>query len=212
MIWSPGSEHLYGNERSAWSHSWIAFDGTSARSLIAGSAVPVDDVVPCGIGIAQDHFTAILREMVEPARPDPVIIRNLLDNWLRTTARAMSEPVPGRPVPAAFLAVRRRFEERCDEPIDLTSIARQLRLSRWHLCRVYRRWFGASPMEDLQRFRMQRAGLLARDPDISVAEIAKRSGYPDPFHFSKQFKKHYGASPTRFRHTLWGEPVRVRAV
>jgi AraC-like DNA-binding protein len=204
VIWPPGRPHAYGNERASWNHSWVVFDGPGARTAIAGSRIPLDSVVPTGIGLAQEHLARILGEMLEPLRPDPMIVRGLLDIWLRAAARAMSDRRAALAIPDEFQALRRHLEEHCDEDIRLPAIARRARLSRWHLCRAYRRWFGVAPMEDLQRIRMQRAGLLARDPALAVGEIARRSGYSDAFHFSKQFKKHYGSSPSAFRRSLWG--------
>jgi AraC-like DNA-binding protein len=205
VIWPPGREHAYGHELASWNHSWMAFDGPGAQAAIAAARIPLDTVIPTGIGLAQEHFARILGEMLEPSRPDAAIIRGLVGVWLLAAARAMSDRHAALAVPDEFLSLRRHLEEHCGEDIRLPAIARRTRLSRWHLCRAYRRWFGVAPMEDLQRIRMQRAGLLARDPTLAVGEIARRCGYPDAFHFSKQFKKHYGSSPSAFRRSLWGE-------
>ena len=47
---------------------------------------------------------------------------------------------------------------------------------------------------------MHQAAYLLRDQNLAVKEVARSVGYRDPFAFSKLFKKHFGSTPSAYRH------------
>ena len=49
------------------------------------------------------------------------------------------------------------------------------------------------------RFRMARAAQLLRENELSVGEVARSCGYPDPLTFSKAFKRTMGVTPSQYR-------------
>ena len=51
----------------------------------------------------------------------------------------------------------------------------------------------------LNSLRVTRAKALLRESEKSLAEIAKASGYSDPFYFSKVFKRLVGETPSEYR-------------
>lgn len=58
---------------------------------------------------------------------------------------------------------------------------------------------GRSPHQYLIDLRLAEGAKLLRASRLSVKEIADRSGFPDPFHFSKIFRSKTGVSPQQFR-------------
>jgi transcriptional regulator GlxA family with amidase domain len=54
-------------------------------------------------------------------------------------------------------------------------------------------------MRYLRRLRLARAAGYLRDTDLSLAEIARRTGYDSEVSLSKAFKRVYGDSPGRYR-------------
>jgi AraC-like DNA-binding protein len=75
-------------------------------------------------------------------------------------------------------------------------------MSAPHFYARFREVFGLPPMECLIRYRLQHAAWLLTDKNLQVAEVARRSGYEDPFHFSKVFKKRFGRSPCAWRESF----------
>lgn len=47
---------------------------------------------------------------------------------------------------------------------------------------------------------MARARELLAASDLTVAAVATIVGYNDPFHFSRQFRRQNGCSPSEYRH------------
>ncbi|WP_409343299.1 helix-turn-helix domain-containing protein [Paenibacillus sp. MBLB4367] len=68
-----------------------------------------------------------------------------------------------------------------------------------YLCQVFKRYAGTSIHHYVQQLRVQRAKHLLHNTAKSVQEIARDVGYPDPFYFSRIFKKIEGVAPQRFR-------------
>ncbi|WP_163540219.1 helix-turn-helix transcriptional regulator, partial [Klebsiella pneumoniae] len=80
-------------------------------------------------------------------------------------------------------------------------------LSSYHWHRIYRAIYGETAAQTVKRLRLHRAAGDIVETDLSVGEIAKRSGYPNVQSFNRIFKAAYGMPPARYRkegsHTLF---------
>ena len=64
-----------------------------------------------------------------------------------------------------------------DRPLTIDELAAAAHWSRFHMMREFKALHGISPYEYLQRRRTQTASRLLCSTDLSVAEIAERSGF-----------------------------------
>lgn len=200
VIWDRGMGHHYGSETGAWRHSWLHCGGGLAEQLIRKSGLACDHLIAnCSAPFAAG-LEGLYEEQIQPS-PDPAILRNLFENMLRrmTRATASSRPVQ---IPERLLRAKRLIEAGYTTPLCLAELATAARLSPSHFSAEYRRHFGISPIQDQTRLRMREADYLLQDSNLSISEIAERVGYPDIFHFSKQFKRHHGQSPSEFRKSV----------
>ena len=55
------------------------------------------------------------------------------------------------------------------------------------------------------RFRMERAARMLQEESLTVGEIARSCGYPDPLTFSKAFKRTLGMTPSQYRREKHGQ-------
>ncbi|MBQ9828155.1 MAG: helix-turn-helix transcriptional regulator, partial [Lachnospiraceae bacterium] len=53
--------------------------------------------------------------------------------------------------------------------------------------------------EHLTSIRMRRAKTLLKNGNMSIENVAFTAGYQNAEHFSRQFKKMYGMSPSSYR-------------
>ncbi len=67
-----------------------------------------------------------------------------------------------------------------------------------HLCRVFRRVFGVSPLQYCQQSRLEHAKHLLAAGGRSVKQVATELQFRDPAYFSRVFKRHTGQSPRAF--------------
>jgi AraC-like DNA-binding protein len=67
-----------------------------------------------------------------------------------------------------------------------------------HLRRIFRERVGTSPKHYLTGLRMERAKELLR-MGSSVKQVAAEVGFADPYHFSREFRRTQGVSPSGFQ-------------
>ncbi|WP_199454975.1 AraC family transcriptional regulator [Vibrio owensii] len=84
----------------------------------------------------------------------------------------------------------------------IAEMAKQCFISEEQFNRLSKQLFNMSPRSKLIELRMHKAADLLQYPAWSVAMIANRLGYRDPYNFTHRFKKFYGTSPTRYRKRL----------
>ena len=88
---------------------------------------------------------------------------------------------PGSPHTVALLA-------------DASLMSRSAFAERFHEA------FGVPPMRFLHDVRLRRAAeLLQKNPELAVDQVARLVGFTSRSHFSREFKRRFGASPAAFR-------------
>lgn len=100
----------------------------------------------------------------------------------------------------AALRVRQYLQEHYMEQVSLSSLAALAGMDPASFTKVFRSCCGEPPMKYLISLRIDAAGkLLEEHPMLGVRTVGEMVGYPDPFHFSKTFKKITGLSPSEYR-------------
>ena len=77
--------------------------------------------------------------------------------------------------------------------------ARAAGLNVRYISRLFKRYINLSPHEYLMRLKLNRAGTLLLSTDLPVGRIAGLVGFDDQYHFSRNFRKHHGLSPAKYR-------------
>ena len=86
--------------------------------------------------------------------------------------------------------------------LSVAAIAHAVGLSASRFAWLFPRWGGYAPMEYQRRLRVAEARRLLADPAQGVAEVGRRCGFADPYHFSRVFRRIDGLSPQRYRAAL----------
>lgn len=202
VLWPPGAPQFYswGGEPDVEPHSWIHAEGAWIAAQVEDTGLPTNRPIQLADGSTfVSALEAIMDEMTRHDDPDPVILRNLFQNWARSTARALNERDPERRVPAGLVRVRAHLDEHFTATPVLDRLAEIAGMSRSHLCHQFRRHFGTTISRYAIRKRMSTAERLLYDMAMRPGDIARAVGYPDIYQFSKQFKKSFGTSPTKYR-------------
>jgi transcriptional regulator GlxA family with amidase domain len=75
-------------------------------------------------------------------------------------------------------------------------------MSRSAFAATFRQLTGVSPMRYVIRCRLGRAASCLSDGGLSVAEIARRTGYDSESAFTKAFTRQFGMPPSAYRRSL----------
>lgn len=87
----------------------------------------------------------------------------------------------------------------CDQPFTTKRLCGETGLSPSRLHALFREVTGLSPMQYVQRTRLSRAQYLLTVTDMKVSAVGAAVGIPDPYHFSRLFRRAVGVSPTTYR-------------
>lgn len=85
--------------------------------------------------------------------------------------------------------------------LDMTcaELAEECGFSESHFRRLWKEWYGVSPMEYKKELRVQCAKiLLSYDTYTNIKQVAESVGYDDPNYFARIFKQSVGMSPTEY--------------
>ncbi|SFJ94965.1 AraC family transcriptional regulator [Caulobacter sp. UNC279MFTsu5.1] len=85
------------------------------------------------------------------------------------------------------------------DPIRLSRIADECRLSPSYFARAFKQTYGVTPHQWLCRMRVEKAKTMLLDPDLSIADIALDCGFADQSHLTRVFHRQAGAPPARWR-------------
>lgn len=82
---------------------------------------------------------------------------------------------------------------------DIDKFMQYCQVSKSQLFRLFQNTFGQSPLKWLKNYRLYQARRLLVETNESVSRIAGQVGYNDPLHFSRDFNRATGMSPSDFR-------------
>lgn len=153
-------------------------------------------------------LTAVVEAVDDGSEIGQLEARLSLERALLALLRSGQAAAPGRTAHGSMHGWRRieralrQIETRFDEPLTSDELAGTAGMSVSHFNRLFRQWVGQAPMNHLRQTRVARARTLLADPDLSVKQIAARTGFADPYHFSKVFRQVDGLPPTQYREAL----------
>ena len=85
------------------------------------------------------------------------------------------------------------------QKLSLDLLAQKFNLSKYYLCKLFKNSFGYTFSDFLNHVRITEACKLLESSDLSVAEIAQKTGYSDIAYFCRVFKKIIGISALKYR-------------
>lgn len=108
-------------------------------------------------------------------------------------------PDPHGPDMQMAQAVIELIQKRYGENLTLSELAAELKVSPYHLQRVFKRTTGHTPAKQLLQTRMSEAKRLLTATELPIAELAAQVGFRTASHFTAVFKKEAGCTPHEYR-------------
>ncbi len=197
---------------------WVWFDGTGLEEICADLRVEEEAIFR---GMNRSHVRELFSQLaatLERERPGyQVQLSALLGTLLAELCRVRPLPVLlGRgPSPVALspavrkvlTTVARKYGRRW----TIKELSQRSGLSMYYFFRTFRREVGYTPMQYLNRYRVEQAKMLLTATKVHVDEIARQVGIPNRKHFTKVFHQLTRASPREFRARMGYGDQRVRS-
>jgi AraC-like DNA-binding protein len=170
--------------------------GTATRETVPAF------VLDCDAGIA-DALERLLRTLADPLDRKllaPLVIDELLFRLLRTDAAAAVRAGVGSAGDAARIIEAMRFiRQNHAEKLNVQRLARATAMSPSHFAHRFRAIARVSPMRYLRYVRLDAARARLLENGARVSEVAINVGFESPAHFTREFKRRFGVSPSKSR-------------
>ncbi len=108
------------------------------------------------------------------------------------------QPSEGLP-PFRLRKVLSYIEEHLTEDLKLGELADVAGMSKYHFSRLFKDAVGVPPYRYVVQQRVAEAQSLLLRTDLSVAQIALKTGFSSQSHLSTSFREHTGTTPLAFR-------------
>lgn len=95
--------------------------------------------------------------------------------------------------------ILRYVEENYSAPISMNDLSEVTGLSADYMTRRFKSVLNMTPSEYVRKFRIARAMELLCTSELSVSEVASRTGFSDVSLFSRVFKQAVGLPPAHYR-------------
>jgi len=106
--------------------------------------------------------------------------------------------------PEAVANAKRFVQAHAEEEITLEQVLRQVHVSRFYFCKLFKRVTGMTLTDYISRVRIERAKTLLVDPSRRISEVVFASGFGSIPQFNSVFKRLVGMPPTEYRASLRG--------
>lgn len=97
------------------------------------------------------------------------------------------------------------IQEHYMEDITLRTLADEFHLSEKYISRYFKEHFCLTFSHYLNHLRLTGAQRLLETTELSVTDIALRSGFSSVSYFIRMFKECYGVSPLKYRKSVYRE-------
>ena len=89
-------------------------------------------------------------------------------------------------------------ENYTSESLKIDELSALCDITPEYFRKIFKSFYGISPIKYINNLKITRAKELLESKLYSVSEVATQSGYNELCHFSREFKKHTGFSPSEF--------------
>jgi AraC-like DNA-binding protein len=170
-------------------------------ALRGHAAVKAIDVSPLDSGLldAVTRLVGLLDSPAEEARfLRPLVTREIVYRLLRGEQGGRLHHVAalgghGHRIVRALERLRKDF----DRPLRVKEVAREVGMSVSSFHHHFRAVTAMSPLQFQKRMRLQEARRLMLGEYLDAASAGYRVGYGDPSHFTREYKRLFGAPPAR---------------
>jgi len=192
-----------------WMYRWVAFRGEGAAALLQSAGLTPDcPVARTGGSLRPGRRIRAIERAFQRRSPGAALeacgqLLLLLAAYRDLLAAGIPHGgglAASTQVEAAVRQAIQYLSTQFAEPVSIGLMAQTLGYNRAYLSKLFKRETGVTPVTFLLRLRLDNARRLLRERlDLTTSQIAASVGFQDPLHFSKQFHRQYGQSPSEYR-------------
>ncbi|MDQ3634252.1 MAG: AraC family transcriptional regulator [Acidobacteriota bacterium] len=102
-----------------------------------------------------------------------------------------------------ILFLKKQFIENLQHHWTVEEMAEAVELSPSHLQKLFKANIGIPPICYLRELRLEKASDLLENTFLRLKQIGVEIGMINDSHFTRDFKKKFGVTPTQYRKNYW---------
>lgn len=189
----------YANSENPWSILWLHFNSSLTEHFPIDSLTLMDFSSPEKNDLLQRHFIDLFNIAEKDYSLGNMICITQLLTLILTEAYLLEDGSSYDKQNQYLTRCIHYMNEHIDRDVSLDELADYLTISPSYLSRIFRKHTEKSPIHFFIQLKMNQACKYLELTDLKIYEIAKKVGYPDPYYFSRIFKRTIGTSPKAYR-------------
>lgn len=201
ILIKSGTPHVLRAASDIYINDWCSFVlADDEKDIFCGSSIPMNQIF-CSPNTL--FCTKIIRLMENEFIGQSYLRSNNLSLFFKILLNKYYEiaydPNLNKPYYTPLTALRNRIYDEPLQEYSVDKLADELHLSKPYFHRLYKQYFGVSPISDILTVKTEYAKRLLSSTNYPISVISEKLGYPNESQFIKQFKKRTGKSPLKFR-------------
>lgn len=191
--------HYYKTKKNTWRHADLHIWGNYADFFFQENMLDRSPVFHCKDNLLfQQQLEKILRYQTSNIPNWAFYVSHEIENLLFLLLE-WTIPVQDNQIPETLSMLRIYLDHHFQTELSLDDMARFSGISKYHLCRQFKKCFGYSPLEYILELRISRAKMLLQTSTIPSYKICTLIGFSNEANFIRHFKKATGMTPGQYR-------------
>ncbi|NLI94947.1 MAG: AraC family transcriptional regulator [Erysipelotrichaceae bacterium] len=200
FFFAPHEKPVYHpSPTNPWTYIWVGFSGDVAEEILKLSGINKENAIYTDKDKTLiPFFEQVYKYYSEAGALDlrALGIFYVILGSLEAREDEFSKlPLPLRKVQAGVEYIENNFQHK----VSVQDIADNVGITPNYLSAIFVEHLGLSPKQYLTNLKMEKAIDLLLNNNDPIKDIAKAVGYDNALHFSGEFKKHTGQSPSIYR-------------
>lgn len=192
-----GSNHIYySNPDNHFERIWLNFKGELAKAFLTVYQLESVFVFP---GLDTYAMLAQLQQVCRE-NTDPIVYQTQTSRLFLELIQFLAPfKTKKEEVTSPVESIRLFIDRHITENLKVSDIADHFSFSPEHIIRIFKSTYQITPHQYILQAKIRLGMIMLKMDTCSIEEISEKLNFSDPHHFSAQFKKHVGYTPSQYR-------------
>lgn len=170
-----------------------------------GGLLPKDSLAIIAVSSYSDMMMTLEKlpgQLSDTSLPVQLHTSDLLNHIITGCLTASMQETSPKQIPSYIKDMKELFDHEYQEPYSLDELEERLGVSKYRLCRDFGNAYDMSPLQYLNRRRIEVAAYLLQTTNHRVHEVGSLVGIDNTNHFIHLFKKFLNCTPSDYKQRL----------
>lgn len=200
LLYPQTVQHYYSNKKNPYKKYWVNFRSGEIDNILESLKIKGIHHFPnCNLSSYFQNLFIVGNDVLLSKTITFEVYQILLSAFVEMRKSLYHN---SKNVPEKIIQAKQNIDQNIQSDITVEKITKELQISKTYLINAFKKAYGITPKQYIKKEKMRIAvALLSNRNGLSVKEVAFILSYNDQYHFSHEFKKHYGLSPKKYKDT-----------